>query len=245
MADVRGEYPTALTTAGEEPGLVDGIAWVLRTSRAVGGAPLVVVPAPERLDDSRWLRAFVRDSRVPVATPERPAAGWRGGAVLAVWPAAAQLAAVAADPRVAALCVVPGDAAEVADWARTARPRLLGMAETPARAPALDPVVGEALTTLSGLIDPAGDLEGAQARRDAVAVLHLVHQGGHPFDREEVYAWALAHGWPARAARHLAALAAHVACGQRPAPAAAPFRPEILTVWRERAANARLSPGGE
>lgn len=229
----RSPYPVALALPAEDSGTADAIAWLLHTSAGVGGTPLVLLADRQRLRGDRWLRAFVDDAHLPLATSVLPEPGWSGGVVLAAWPTAERLATVAADPRVRGLCVVAGDPGAVDVWVRTTRPHLLGAGAVPGRPPGLDPVVAEALTTLTGLVDPSGTLSGVQARRDVVGLLVIAHEGGHRFSRESVYAWTMAHGWSPRAARRVAALAAHVAAGRRPA--APPFRPDILAVWRERA----------
>ncbi|WP_157103933.1 hypothetical protein [Nocardia harenae] len=128
---------------------------------------------------------------------------------------------------------MPDDTAEAGVWAEAAHPHLLGGAAAPACPAPLDPVIAEALTTLRGLVD--GTLAGLQARRDAVALLVIAHEGGHRGTGDQVYAWSLAHGWSPRAARTLAALAGHVAAGRRPAAPAGPFRSDILGLWRDRA----------
>lgn len=234
--DIRCSYPVAMTAPGKDSVVADAIAWVLHTSSESGGIPLVFVADESRVRASAWLRAFVADAGLPVATAPAPDPDWRGGVVLAAWPRAEQLATIAVDPRTRGLCVVPDDIAEVGVWADAAHPHRLGAEAPPTCPPALDPVIAEALTTLSGLVDPAGTLAGLQARRDAVALLVIAHEGGHRCTREQVYAWCLAHEWSPRAARRLAALAAHVAAGRRPAAPAGPFRTDILGLWRERAA---------
>ncbi|MFC8044601.1 hypothetical protein [Nocardia sp. NPDC057353] len=235
-------YPVAITAPGKDSVIADAIAWVLHTSGEFGGVPLVFVADESRVRGSAWLRAFVADARLPVATAPAPGRGWHGGVVLAAWPRAEQLATIAADPRTRGLCVVPDDVAEVGVWAESAHPHLLGTAVPAPGPPALDPVIAEALTTLSGLVNPSGTLAGLQSRRDAVALLVIAHEGGHRFTREQIYAWCLAHDWSQRAARRLAALAAHVAAGRRPAAPAGPFRTEILGLWRDRAADRRGCP---
>ncbi|MEV0360762.1 hypothetical protein AB0H71_32365 [Nocardia sp. NPDC050697] len=231
--DIRRPYPVAITAPGKDSVVADAIAWVLHASHESGGIPLVFVADENRVRGSAWLRAFVADAGLPVATAPDP--NWRGGVVLAAWPRAEQLAAIAADPRTRGLCVVPDDLTEVGVWAESAHPHLLGSTAPPECPAPLDPVIAEALTTLSGLVNPSGTLAGLQARRDAVALLVIAHEGGHRGTREQIYAWSLAHGWSARAARRLAALAAHVA-GRRPAAPAGPFRSDILGLWRDRAA---------
>ncbi|MFC3962212.1 hypothetical protein [Nocardia jiangsuensis] len=231
----RWRYPTALTAVGDDPGLSDGIAWVARRSRRFGGTPLVYAPGRSNVDDNPWLREFVDEARALVATWRRPATTWRGGPVLAAWPTPEELTRIADDRRTTALCVVPNSLDEVAAWAQAAQPRLLGPAVPPPGAARLDPVVAEALTTLSGLVDPASNLTAAQDRRDAAAVLSIAHENGHSFTGDDVYAWTLANGWPARAATRLAALAAHVSTGQRPPLPTSTFATEILDVWRDRA----------
>lgn len=240
-AEGRWHYPTALTAVGDDPGLSDGIAWVAERVRRTGGRPLVYAPGRTNVEDNPWLCEFVGETDAFVATWRRPAAGWQGGPVLAAWPTPEELARIADDHRTGALCVVPNSLDEVAEWVQAARPELLGPAVPPPGAARLDPVVAEALVTLSGLVDPTLNLARARDREDAAALLSIAHGNGHRFTGDDIYAWTLAAGWPARAATRLAALAAHVTTGQQPPLPSSTFDPEIIEVWRSRAAAAAVA----
>lgn len=86
------------------------------------------------------------------------------------------------------------------------------------------------------MVNHANNLAGHMDHRDAVAVLRTLHQGGYPLPADEVYAWALAHRWPARGAERLRELAHKVDAGRTvQLKGQWPFRSEILQIWQAEA----------
>lgn len=75
-------------------------------------------------------------------------------------------------------------------------------------------------------------------KRDAVAVLLTLHDGGYRLEPAQIYAWALKHGWPSRGAERLQDLATRIRSGTRPRVSTWPLRPDILQRWREQAGGA-------
>jgi hypothetical protein len=236
----RTRYPTALT-AGAEHGdraVGDGIRWLRRTTADLGGQPLLFAPVKGNLERNQLLSAEASRPGVAVATWRSPADGWRGGPVLALWPSRQKLGEIADDPRTSALCVVPGSASDVMGWVAAVNPTPLGGARLPVSED-LNPVVIEGLKTLSRSVNHANELAGSLDHRDAVAVLTLLHDGNYRLPPEAIYAWALAHGWPARGADRLRDLASAFEGGRRPRlKGANPFGPNIVTKWRQRAVEA-------
>jgi hypothetical protein len=101
------------------------------------------------------------------------------------------------------------------------------------------PVIVQGLVTLTRSVNHGNALAGTLDRRDAVAVLQTLHDGGHRLVAEDIYAWALANQWPARGAERLKELTSRIAGGHRPRLGATyPFRDDILEVWRTGASEA-------
>jgi len=95
------------------------------------------------------------------------------------------------------------------------------------------------LLTLTQSVNHANAPAGSMDRRDAIAVLLTLHDGSYRLVTDDIYAWALANGWPAAGADRLMELAARISAGHRPRLTGPfPFRPDILDIWRAEAAHA-------
>jgi hypothetical protein len=234
------EYPTALTAPSQQDPQAIGaaIAWVLEQLGA-GQQALVWTPDKPALTEHPQLAEFAR-AHLSMTLKTRHSGRWPGGPVLAGWPATDDLDELADDRRVSALCVIPhGTLREVAAWAaRTGAVRLGQVGQLPA-APALDPVVEQGLDALGAMVNHGNQLAGTMDRRDAVAVLTVLHKGGYQLDPNAVHAWVLAHGWPAGGAKRLREMCVKLTGGHtlRAAGAAAALRPDILQQWQQDAAN--------
>ncbi len=219
------------------------VQWLLRQVQDMGGQPLLYVPGKNNYRDEPVLVALAK--RVTTSTWKTlPSAGWRGGPVLAAWPTEKHLARIDSDCRTWALCVLSWAPNDTAAWASARQPeRLSPGAAAPPPATITDPVVDEGMKTLMALVNHANQLAGALDRRDAVNVLLTLHDGGHSLHPDELYAWALANGWPAGGASRLKALAVQIAGGSRPRADRGALRADILDVWRGDA-SARTSAAG-
>jgi len=235
-------YPCAVTCNGaKEPQRAQAAAirWVLEQQRVVGGQILLYVPQKGALHRSNSLTAeFATVPGVVVGTWRGHIDGWSGGPVLAAWPDREKLADIADDDRTRALCVIPWAEGETTAWEHAAQPERLAGASASAAGPQLDPVVVVGLTHLTQMVNHANNLAGALDHRDAVAVLRTLHKGGYRLPADDVYAWALANGWPARGAERLRDMASKIDAGrtvQLKGPS--PLRPGILKMWRAEAEN--------
>jgi hypothetical protein len=231
-------YPTAVTGDDFEDAELDAIAWAAEQQKTVGGTILLYVPTKASLQDGDGpLARLAKLPGVVVATPKTGIYGWSGGPVIAAWPTRESLAQLADQHRLKALCVIPGGPEETSAWQQAANPELLGTAEAPAAAEALDPVVAVGLKHLTHMVNHANNLAGALDHRDAVAVLRELHRGGYRLPADAVYAYALAHGWPGRGAERLRELASKIDAGRTVRlQSSSPLRPDILQRWRDEAA---------
>ncbi len=234
-------YPAALAAgpAAGDAGVRTGLEWVVAMRRRLGGQILVYAPQKAQVERHELLRSFMRHSAVVVGTWRRPVIGWEGGPVLAAWPDSAKLGEIADDPRTTALCVVPWVKGEVDAWVEAVGPELLAGAEAPkADGDPLDPVVIEALKTLTSLVNHGNNLAGPLDRRDAVAVFRTLREAGYRWNSSQVYSWALKHNWPARGADRLHELAKDFEDGKRPQlKGGNPLKPDIVEQWRTQASS--------
>jgi hypothetical protein len=199
---------------------------------------LIYGPGKRNLENHEVLGQLIRDPRFAVGTWRGTISGWRGGPVLAAWPNREKLAQVADDRRTTALCLVPWAEGENDAWQAAQSPELLGNAAALRRASGLDPVVIEGLRSLTIMVNHANHLAGALDRRDAVAVLRTLKRAGYSLSPDDVYAWALANGWPGRGAERLRALSADLEAGKRPQlKGQYPLRHDILETWRKEAGS--------
>lgn len=235
----RWLYPTAVTTEGTCQGLAEAVDWVTAVTRRIGGTVLVWVPNDSTVDTCAALREFVDTQRVVAAVAGEPAPEWHRGPVLAVWPSRAELAELADDPRTTALCVAPARNADLVAWAALTDPELLADAVLPPTPPTTNPVVAQALITMSGMLTTPLTLASPSDHRDATAILDILHRAGHRFSADAIYTWALAHGWPALGAGRLAELASSFDTGNPPPlPGGNPFHPGAIELWQARSAEA-------
>jgi hypothetical protein len=86
------------------------------------------------------------------------------------------------------------------------------------------------------MVNHANQLAGSMDKRDAVWILKILHKGGHRLNPDDIYAWALANGWPSRGAARLKEYAERIGAGRTvQAGMPNPFRPDMLERWRAEA----------
>lgn len=237
MFEKTRAIPRAVVDLDDDSGAERAARWTLNQAQSVGGQPLLYVPGKRNIDYNPVLLALSK--RVTTATwrtllRER----WSGGPVLAAWPDQKHLADIDGDPRTSALCVLGWSQKDTQGWAAAYQPeRLTPGAGNPPRAGISDPVVEQGMKTMTALVNHANQLAGSMDRRDAVNVLLTLHDGGHRFEPDELYAWALANGWPARGADRLKEFAMQINRGSRPRADRSALRPDILQVWRAEAGS--------
>jgi hypothetical protein len=237
MFEHMPDYPMAVTAASgpDKTAVQLALRWLHNTTDDVGGGPLIYVPNNDCIRE--W----------PILTRLK---GWAGlatwktnvvtnGPVLALWPDFEHLAQVTDDRGTRALCVVPSYEAEVAAWVRAYRPvtlpPTLKLATEPAPEIIADPVVVEGLKTLTSLLNVTSLHVSSWQRGNAVGVLRILHDGGHPVNAEDTQAWTMAHGWSMRAAGQVAELAKQIAAGKQLRFKRDELRSDILDEWRQRA----------
>lgn len=224
--------------AGGGPAVSAGIAWIATQLEAVGGTPMLYVPGRDSVGDDDLVGQLAR--KIPTATwrsDARPS--WTSGPVLACRPDMVHLGRVDQDPRTRALCVVGWtDDDDVKGWIAAFDPELLDRSGKPTpRAQSIDDeVVVQGLMTMSMMVNHGNNLTGSMDKRDAIDVLQRLHDAGHRFDADAVFAWSLANGWNDRGAGRLREFAHRIAAGERPRKGMrSALRVDIVQQWRDRA----------
>jgi hypothetical protein len=240
MFEQRRLYPCAVTCSGSErpdEAQRTAITWIDEQVRQLGGQILLFVPTKGDLThvDNRITR-FAARPEVTISAWKGGIGSWEGGPALAAWPSREKLAEIAEDRRTRALCVISWNSEETAAWEQAVQPQLLSGASHTAAEFNLHPVVVAGLAYLTQSVNHANNLAGALDRRDAVAVLRVLHKGGYSLPCDQVYAWALGNGWPGRGAERLREMAEKIDAGrimQLKGPW--PFRDDILGKWKSEA----------
>lgn len=234
MFEKTRDYPRAMTSpdAPADDAMSDAIRWFVEQAQALGGQPLLYVPQRSTPENDPQLERLSRAVKTETWQTLRRGL-WTGGPVFAAWPSAEKLAEIADDYRTTALVVLSWNKRDVRAWAAASQPAMLSAGAATPAVPGPDPVVVEALKTLTVLVNHANNLAGSMDKRDAIAVMLTLHDAGYRLQAEPIYAWALGNGWPARGAERLKQLVEKINSGTRPRlQGAYPLRDDILTQWR-------------
>src|SRR5712691_7882363 len=181
----------------------DGVRWLHDWSGSSEG--LVVTPTEEQLGSDAVVASLpglklgtltqLGGRQVRPATWRRFPDGWREGPVLALWPDKKFLGRLHGFPGVKALCVVPGNRKYVEPWilATTAVDIRSG---NPAAPSTLDPVVEQAMLSLTNSVNHNNMLVQSEDKAAAINTLRVLREGRYQLDPGGLEAWAIAHDWP-------------------------------------------------
>lgn len=230
--------PTALVGIDSSDSYPDAIRWSLGQAALLGGQTLLYVPLRDGEGAHATLRDFSRRRDV-ITTTWKSLSGlrWTGGVVVAAWPDADHLGRIDSDPRTRALCVLAWTEADVVGWARARSPEVLGgQLATPSSTCELDPVVVVALRSLGQLVNHGNNLASSSDREIAIATLTVLAREGFALPSDEIYAFALSHGWPHRGAQRLQQLSQEISDGKRKRISGRwPLVDNIADLWRQEA----------
>ena len=221
-----------------------GLAWLVEAGRTAGGGTL---HAPG-LDNFRSLshvisniEAIVKNKvfrldgvEIGLATPRT---GSVSGAVLALWTDDKILQEIEDRWMPAAICAIPWLRKDISKWVAAHGPRELRSGKSGPSRTVSNPVVIEALKSLTSSVNLGTGLGHPSDHDAAVSTFRALRSAGEGFDPDEVQAWASAHGWQMRHAEELATIARKVAEGRRIKTHSQPWKDDIVDYWRERAAN--------
>lgn len=198
----------------------------------------VVAPTRGRFRDTPLLAAL--PSSVEQATPQTlgPIPRTRP-VVVAFWLTGRDLERLDSVRGIEALVVVPWQEEEITPWRKARRAvDLLGGQPVPEPPTIDDPVVREAMRSLTAGVNLSTGLGHPRDRSSAIEAFRILHRNEHRFESEEIQTWAMANGWDAEAARELGEYAAGVQAGKRYRTDARSWSPEIINIWCEQAAEA-------
>ena len=234
-------YVPGVGVVDRDEGLKVAARWLLERAKEAGRDPIVIVPVKNSVRNSPVLEAL-KGAGVQIETHRTFRGSVRGRPVLAVWPDEKTLHEVTRGGAPHAICVVLWTEVEaVLSWLRAQSATDLTGASGSLSAPGIaDPVVEAALRTLSATVNLSTGLGHPSDRSGAVHLFRELRRNGHQFDANEVYQWAIAHGWTGGGARQIREVAQGVNDGRQFRVATtSPWRTDIIQRWRAEAAKPR------
>ncbi|MFH9236515.1 hypothetical protein ACH4KO_08490 [Streptomyces anulatus] len=161
------------------------------------------------------------------------------GPVLMAWPDMADIGKLAqyGGHHIRALCVITWNEDEIRPWVTAVRPSILGDGSAwEELTPELDPVVVEALKSLTLTVNHNNTISAGYEKDMVVTCLLALHDAGIPMDAEAMQGWALAHGWSGKNPERLAKYVEDINAGKRPR-CRPMLRPDYVDSLRRRAAD--------
>lgn len=239
MFDRTTDYPSAVASSDDE-GVDAAIAWC--ASKAQDGDVVSVwTPLVSSLRNNPKLERFVsRYRNVEHITGRGLRMPSGRGPVLMAWPRMEGISELLRFAnRVTALCVIAWNEDEIRPWVTAVRPEVLGDGSAwDELTDPLDPVVVEALKSLTQSINHNNTIKAGYEKDDVVNVLLLLHDCGIPMDGAAMEGWALSHGWSGGNPAQLAKYVDEINAGKRPRTSRQGLRPDYIDYLRERAAAA-------
>lgn len=238
MFDLTTDYPKAVASYDDE-GLDAAIEWCVGHA-ADGDVVSVWTSLVSNLKNCTKLERFVnRYSDVEHITG-RGFSMPSPGPVLMAWPrmdGIGELLRFAS--RIRALCVLTWDEDEIRPWVTAAQPEILGDGSAWDKlTDPLDPVVLEALKSVTLTINLNNTIKGGYEKDDVVGVLRALYESGVPMDGKAMQGWALANGWSGDNPAQLAKYVDDINVGKRPKTSRRLGR-SYVDQLREKAAAAR------
>lgn len=162
------------------------------------------------------------------------------GPVLMAWPDMADIGELVRNGggRIRALCVISWNEEAIRPWVSAVGPELLGdVSAWDAVIPDLDPVVVEALKSLTSTINHNNTIAAGYEKDMVVSALLALHDAGFRMNGSAMQGWALAHGWSGKNPERLAMYVDDIKEGRRPR-SRSTLRADYVDGLRRKAASA-------
>ncbi|BBZ18736.1 hypothetical protein [Mycolicibacterium gadium] len=234
MFDRDVNYPTAVASYDDD-GVTAAIDWCVEHMQK-GDTLSVWTSLKSNLRNCAQLADLVqRQSDVAHITGRGSHGPAGSGPVLMAW---AGMDAIGELVRfghgIRALCVIAWNEDAIRPWVTAVSPIILGDGSAwEIRTPGLDPVLVEALTDLTSMINHNNTIAAGDEKDEVVSVLLALKSAGISLDGEAMQGWALAHGWAGKNPDQLAKYARDINAGKRPRHRKA-IRSDYVDVLQER-----------
>lgn len=239
MFDKSVNYPTAVASYDDE-GIAQAILWC--TERMEEGDTLSVwTPLKRSLGNCEALEELVSQYSGVEHIVGRGGTGVRStGPVLMAWPDMDDIGELVrfGESRIRGLCVLAWDENKIRPWVAQMTPEILGDGtDWDSLTPELDPIVVEALKSLTKTVNHNNTISVGWEKDQVVSVLLALRDAGIPMDGEAIQGWALAHGWSGRNPSLLAKFVEEIQAGKRPR-CNKVLRPDYISILRQQVADA-------
>lgn len=215
--------------------LTRGLAWLEREGRQRSAEAVVVAPSRQHFERSGPLGQIGQRFRCETWRTLAGSSKARDMVVLAAWPDARALGAIDDIARVQAVCVLPWLEDDIRVW-RDAHGAVDLLGEFPtAQLPRLDPVVEQALRSLTGMVNLSTGITHPSDKRAAIDTFESLRDSGYRWVGEWIETWARALGWRPSGAKDLREIAERVAAGRSfrvTGQRRRLLRADIVDVWR-------------
>lgn len=240
MSPQYRDYPTAYTDIELSPDDGEALAvdWVLAQQEVTGGRILIYEATKSDIDGHDWLVSLARRRDVVTATPRTfRNSHWGGGTVLAAWPDVESLVTLGDSRAVKSLCALTWNMHSLEAWADGTGAECLGGTRQSTAPIIADPVVFEAVKTVTQSTSHHKNMRDTYSRDKAIHALKILRAAGYSLDPTELFAWTLANGWTGVGAYNFRKLAEEIAGGKNPRVKHSGYVPDILDHWKAEASS--------
>ncbi|GAB1813370.1 hypothetical protein [Mycobacterium sp. MUNTM1] len=218
MFDDEVDYPTAVASY-DDHGVAEAIRWC--ASHMEKGDTLTIwTKLKSNLRNCNALDRLVSSHSDVEHVTGRGGGYLPGhGAVLMAWPDMDDIGELVrfSSHMIRGLCVITWNADRIRPWVTQMRPDILGDgSEWENVTPELDPVVIEAMKSLTLTINHNNTIAAGYEKDDVVGVLLALRDAGISMDGDAMQGWALAHGWSGKNPALLAKYVEDINRGKRP-----------------------------
>jgi len=243
------------TEGADENAMRLAFGWLLQSverSRTAVTA-LLAIPVKDNLRGSissvigkNAARALASGRAVPISqssaklrliTERTRLTSWEGGSVLAAYPTKKLLDMLDEMYGISEILVVPWRLAEVQYWIDMWAPLDIRSSQQAPRAISIkNPVVVEALKTLTRTVNLSTGISHPSDRRATIDLFRRLQETGERFDPSEVRAWLVSQGgWRSQDADEVESVAKSILAGKRLKDSGRFWADDIVEQWRARA----------
>ena len=159
------------------------------------------------------------------------------GAVLALWTDDKALEGIEDRWMPPAICAIPWNGKDIDRWVASFGPTEIRTGAASEPTTVSNPVVVEALKSLTSSVNLSTGLGHPSDHDAAVWTFRALKDAGETFSPEEVRAWAAAHNWRLKDAAELSDIAQKVIDGKQIRTHSRHWKADIVDYWRDRAAG--------
>ncbi|HEX9897429.1 MAG TPA: hypothetical protein VGA85_07230 [Dehalococcoidales bacterium] len=172
-------------------------------------------------------------NKISLITSRKFNYGWQGGPILAAYPDKDILDKLDDMPGVTAILAVPWIMTHIQLWIDTWAPKNIRAPETSPIVNVKNPVVVEALKSLTRRVNLSAGITHPLDRQATIDLFELLNSAGEKFDPNEVRAWLIREGkWSPKDADQVKAVAESILKGARLRGRGRSWADDIVEQWR-------------